>query len=609
MVKKTPSLFFARHVAISVLLFLRLCAPVSAGDPHSACYGPDTDRLLWFIHASDVHIGAYQSTGGTNLLWLVSEARDVINPSFIVVTGDLTDSTNGNALGLPSGPYQAEWDQYKNILVNRVDAGFYFDIPGNHDAYNDQYFAYYLANSIQGTANHLTQASWIREGPWGKYHFLGVNTADNTGDPFRLSPPYGDHAGLDASELSFIEGELTTHKDASLTLIFGHHPLAPTGNSTDTYLYYGKDEFVSLMGNHGASLYGYGHTHVSSEGFFAQNMVDGVFYHSVAALGKDSPNEYTVTALDCNGIASVTQTVGAWPVVLITAPMDRRLGGIVNPYAYTVPNGATNPIRALVFDPGSVSQVLFRVDGGTWHSMTIVPGNPRLWQGAWDASALPEGEHTVDVQATTGSGVRTDTVTTYVKIEGPGYFDTVQKLYIGYYQRPADPAGLAFWENGLAQIDTNHDGNFVGEDIIPVFTQFAYSAEARALYGGDITGSNIATVVDSIYQGLFGRSPEDEGKAFWVNSFNTGASTPATILWELMNGARGTDAQTVHNRLVAASRFTHVVDPHLDGLPPFDRRYAGYGDCVTARQWLSHVTPDPATIPTEDQIRAFLPPP
>ena len=145
------------------------------------------------------------------------------------------------------------------------------------------------------------------------------------------------------------------------------------------------------MDRYGASLYGYGHTHASSEKFFTQNMTDGVFYFNVSSLGKDSPNQYTITAIDCNGISSVTQTVGTWPVVLITAPMDRRLGGVVNPYAYMVTNGASNPIRALVFDPAAVTQVQFRVNGGTWLPMESVSGNPRLWQGAWDASALRGG--------------------------------------------------------------------------------------------------------------------------------------------------------------------------------------------------------------------------
>ena len=417
MERKIRLLFFLRHFLLFVALLFWFYTPLSAGDPYSAYYSSDHDKLLWFIHASDTHLGTRGTTDTTNLQWLVSQAKTVINPSFIVVTGDLTDSTNGNILGFPNGPYQAEWDQYKSILSsNGVDASFYYDIPGNHDAYNDQYFNYYLANSVQGRATGRTQASWIRIGAWGKYHFLGVNSADNTGAPFSISWPYGDNAGLDSSELSFISSEMVTHGDAALTLVFGHHPLAPTGNNSDTYLFYGKDEFLGLMGSHGASLYGYGHTHVSSEQFFVQNMDPGVFYFNVAALGKDSPNQYTVTAIDCNGISSVTQTVGAWPVVLITAPLDRHLGGIVNPYAYTVTNAASNPIRALVFDPNGVTQVQFRINGGVWQPMADVSGNPRLWQGVWDASNLPEGEHTVEVQATTGSGVRVDTVTTYLTV-------------------------------------------------------------------------------------------------------------------------------------------------------------------------------------------------
>ena len=72
-------------------------------------------------------------------------------------------------------------------------------------------------------------------------------------------------------------------------------------------------------------------------------MTEGVFYFNVSSLGKDAPNQFTVTAIDCNGIASVTQAVGTWPVVLITAPMDKNLGKNVNPYTYSVTNSADQP--------------------------------------------------------------------------------------------------------------------------------------------------------------------------------------------------------------------------------------------------------------------------
>jgi hypothetical protein len=123
-------------VGFCVLALLILTSTSSrAGVPRGAYYGPDGSRLLWFMILSDTHIGTSGSTDSDNLQWAVTTAKATINPSFIVVTGDLTDSTNGNWLGIPNGPYQAEWDQYKSILSSAgVTAANYFDLPGNHDA-------------------------------------------------------------------------------------------------------------------------------------------------------------------------------------------------------------------------------------------------------------------------------------------------------------------------------------------------------------------------------------------------------------------------------------------------------------------------------------------
>jgi hypothetical protein len=406
-------------VSAMFLLFLALSLsnPGKAADPHSACYSADSDKVFWFIQTSDTHIGARGSTDGNNLKWLVTQARQIIEPNFIIVSGDLTDSTNGNFLGIPNGPYQKEWDEYKSILsAAGVTAADYYDIPGNHDAYNDQLFAYYLNNSVQGVTTHNTQVSFVRQFTFGEYHFMGVNTADNSGDGFSLSWPYGDYAGLDTNELSFIANEMNKYPEAKLTLVFGHHPLFPTGDSTDTYVNYGLPEFLELMNQSSSSLYGYGHTHDFSEAFFipSANPNGGFFYFNVASLGKSSSNQYTIFSIDCNGIASKTMTINTWPAVLITAPVDVNLGGN-NPYAYTVPASSSNAIRALVFDQNDVSSVRYRIDGGTqWFNMTQVPQNPRLYQAVWNASTLSSGSHTIEVQASSASGTRSDVLTTTV---------------------------------------------------------------------------------------------------------------------------------------------------------------------------------------------------
>jgi len=407
-------------VVAAVTIVLPGETPVEARGPDSAHYCQATDQLFWFVQASDTHIGASGSTDTTNLQWLVTTARQVINPLFTVVTGDLTDSTNGNIFGYPNGPYQAEWATYRGILnAAGVTPENYYDLPGNHDAYNDRSFSYYKTYALQGsTYAQYGQVAWTKAVPGvGTYHFVGVNTSDNTGTPFSLSWPYGDYAGLDDDELRALSTDLGANAlGANLSFVFGHHPVTSTGDSADTYLYYGSPAFVGYLGNYEATGYNYGHVHDNLETIFKGDSYtgppsgDGVRYSRVASLGKDSPKSYLVVSVDCDGVNSVIQPVGTWPVVLVTAPVNRVVGAAANPYAYDVPAASSNPIRALVFDAGTVGQVRFRIDGGTtWTSMSRVPGTSSQWAGTWDASAVTAGAHTIEVQAV-GTATRSHTI-------------------------------------------------------------------------------------------------------------------------------------------------------------------------------------------------------
>ncbi|MBN2539779.1 MAG: metallophosphoesterase [Deltaproteobacteria bacterium] len=407
--------FFFISALLFFTLFVGFISIARSGDTHSAYYSSKNDRIFWFIQMSDIHIGARGTQDSQNLQWIVTDAKNIIDPGFIVASGDLTDSTNGNIFGFPDGPYQEEWNEYRAILNQAgIDASVYYDIPGNHEAYNDHDFSYYLANSVQGQATGQTQISWTREFDFGKYHFLGINTADNTGDPFSLFFPWGDHAGLDENELTFIHAALEEHRDTDITLIFGHHPVTDTGYSTDTWLFYGQEQIIGYLDSYGASLYGYGHTHRFGEDIFSGNSYtgfmqgEGIYYFNIASLGKSSENQYSIIAVDCNGISILTTNVDTWPAVLITAPLDKDFGGAMNPYAYTVPSLKRNPVRALVFDPNSLTGVHYRIDAsGEWLLMNPVPENPHLWEAVWDASALPEGEHSVEVRAASASGTST----------------------------------------------------------------------------------------------------------------------------------------------------------------------------------------------------------
>jgi hypothetical protein len=403
---------------IRIGIFCILLFPVSAaGQNGRTYYHYSESKLFWFMLISDTHVGVSGEVQDTNFLaWATREGKDIINPQFIVNSGDLTDSTDGGIIPI-GGPYVDEWETYQHILnVSGMTPSFYYDVPGNHDAYGDANFSFYKAYSIQGSANNATQHAWTTNLDHGKYLFIGVCTPGNDGASFSIWPwdNFGDHAGLDASELNFIENNLAAHPDAELTLIFGHHPFeAEPSDWTETALTYGLGSLLNLIDVYGVSLYGYGHTHQYKEDVYFQDLSNGIFYVNTDSLGKSNANHYTVMAIDGNGMSLTPADHDQWPVVLITAPMDRCLGECPNSFAYEIPRGHANPVRALVFDKNPITAVQFRIDGSTtWQDMQRVDGGP-VWQGFWDTTTTAVGTHTIEVWAS-GTAADSDTVVTSI---------------------------------------------------------------------------------------------------------------------------------------------------------------------------------------------------
>lgn len=452
---------FTRHrisssrpiITIIGMIVLLWALPCHGSDPHSAVYSTDSEKIFWFMLVSDTHIGAYGEPGSERLEWLTTEGRQVINPSFIVNAGDLTDCSGWNESGYPDGPYFSEWVEYNDIVTrNGMDATFYYDLPGNHDHFGDRDFFYYLNYSIQGLATGQTQISWTRTFNFGTYHFLGINTCGNDGAEFSFLPPaYGDNAGLDAAELQFIEADLAAHQDADLTMIFGHHLIVTRETDWDyvdddeieamtmTALSYGADELIGLMDRYAPLMYAYGHSHVYREEFFTMDMDEGVLYLNAASMTKNDSKNYNVIAIDNNGISTVAPTMGVWPVVLITAPLDKNLGMRNDPFTAnpTDITGESTPIRALVFDRNAVQRVEYRMyqiteslgetvgsaveevsaqadDEAIWFPMTQVatvhPYYPYLWT-ADCPNPLEGGVYTIMVRAV-GSTTQRDSVPT-----------------------------------------------------------------------------------------------------------------------------------------------------------------------------------------------------
>ena len=152
------------------------------------------------------------------------------------------------------------------------------------------------------------------------------------------------------------------------------------------------------------------------------------------------------------------------------------------------------------------------------------------------------------------------------------FYNDIQKLYVAYFNRPADPKGLAFWETAVEA---------AGGSTAAVSAAFAGSDEYKAAYANQTN----AQIVNTVYMNLFGRPAEDAGKAYWADLLDKGTITIDAVVTAVAAGAQGTDMTAYNNKVTAAAAFTSAVDT--------DAEIAGYSGADAnkiAKTYLAGVT-------------------
>lgn len=107
----------------------------------------------------------------------------------------------------------------------------------------------------------------------------------------------------------------------------------------------------------------------------------------------------------------------------------------------------------------------------------------------------------------------------------PEQFSSFTEMYIAYFNRAPDSAGLMFWANAFA----------TGTTIEEIATLFSVSAEAQALYPADAPSS---TFVEAIYTNVLGRASDAGGAEFWTGVLEAGTVTRGEFVLEILRGAR-----------------------------------------------------------------------
>ena len=112
-----------------------------------------------------------------------------------------------------------------------------------------------------------------------------------------------------------------------------------------------------------------------------------------------------------------------------------------------------------------------------------------------------------------------------------------QQLYLAYFGRPAEQAGLTYWTSQA------------NATVSQVSAAFAQSPEYTSVYGS----LSRAQTIDTLYQNLFGRTAANNELNYWLNSTDVSVSNLALAL---VNGATGTDRLLLDSKAQYAASVT-----------------------------------------------------
>lgn len=182
------------------------------------------------------------------------------------------------------------------------------------------------------------------------------------------------------------------------------------------------------------------------------------------------------------------------------------------------------------------------------------------------------------------------------------YTPILQQIYVAFYGRPADPAGLTYWGQQFSNanmpltligIASSYANNPVVKQMVDAF---ADSIEAQ-----DVTSGTSAAFVNAVYLNAFNRVAESAGNDYWSALVDEGKLTRAQMALLIWSGAQGSDAVMVSKKTQAAVAVTAALNT-----PAASAAYSGDAILQGARDLLGAITDTTATEAIQAQISAYV---
>lgn len=166
------------------------------------------------------------------------------------------------------------------------------------------------------------------------------------------------------------------------------------------------------------------------------------------------------------------------------------------------------------------------------------------------------------------------------------YDPLIQQIYLAYFGRPADPAGLSYYAGQYlaagAPVELGEASRAYGSNpgLRALIDSFSNSQESQDLYGGDN-----AAFINAIYRNLFSRDADAAGRDYWADLINRKLVTRANAAVSIMAGAQQSDLTVIANKSTFAQLFTGKLVTEEER-----QRYSGLAANAVVRRELLKIT-------------------
>ncbi|QCE12455.1 putative metallophosphoesterase At3g03305 [Vigna unguiculata] len=257
---RSTKLLLLLHLAVAILC--DICIAESNDGVTHIKEGPDS--VVWVVQLSDLHFSVHHTNRALDFAEFVGPALSVINPSLVLITGDLTDGKSKDLLTMKQN--ENEWVEYRSVLntvIERsgLDKSLFFDLRGNHDSFgvpfvgcsSDFFSKYSISGQLgrNGRVNSVTVETEER-----KHLFVGFDSTMSIGlrGPTNL---FGHPTDQLLKDLDLKLSQWDSQSEKPVTKIsFGHFPLSFSAPSISGRTL--EDVFLK----HSISAYLCGHLHI-----------------------------------------------------------------------------------------------------------------------------------------------------------------------------------------------------------------------------------------------------------------------------------------------------------------------------------------------------------